>query len=959
VDPSSAAGFVGRSDELLAFREAIDAARRGAPSVLLVGGDAGIGKSSLVGEAAQRSGAELLVGRCLPRGGELIPLAPLAEMVRHVRRAGGSALSDPALGPLRDWSSPGPAVPQPSAGSLFAPLLELLAHVGADDAVVVAFEDLHWADPLTWDLFDFLSRNLADEHVVLVGTYRANEVAGDLTQQRLLGELLRLPAVRRLQLDGLSRDELATKVRDLIGRAPSPELVDEVLARGQGNPFFSAELVAAHLSGQAIPAVLVDLVAADLERLDGAARSVVDAIAVVGYDTSHDLLDRVVQLDTSVLEASLHRAIDAQFVVVDHETSRYHLRHALIGEVVYDELLPSERQRLHRRIAAVLADQPQVLLDRADRSSELAVHLDKAGDEQAAFAALLHAADVAETVAPAAALRHLERALQLWDAIGDGAAREDRATRLWQAAELAAPAVSNQHAADLAREAFRHGDPPRGAAWGHERLGRYLWASGHLEECAEQFAIAAALLSDQPGSDAAVVHAGLAQAELMLANYEAADAMARRAVELLGEPAADPTAWATAHRVMGVAVGHAGDPARAVELCRRAVETAPNAVTRMLAWLYLGVALVDAGAYQQAIDEMLDADAEAQRTGVHRSYGSYLRALAAEALLRLGRWGEADAILEQTERTDAFPLGELRLALTAITASSRRGDGERAHAALADAEARPVDPLHRWFLDRAASEAHLALGEWAAAASIAERALASSPAALWRARFLMYATVADVELALDARARRQTAELESFVERVRTRFDGARSGPSSAREAGDAPDGAAHLAHAAAAASRLQEPDPEAWLTATRAWQLLADPYWTAQARMGEAEAAAASGAVARAADALRDAHELATTVGSGRLSGEIEALSRRARLSLDAPVPVALAAGTIEQLGLTPREAEVLALVAAGRTNRQIGEELFMSEKTASVHVSSILRKLGVTSRVDAAAVAQRLGVD
>ena len=86
--------------------------------------------------------------------------------------------------------------------------------------------------------------------------------------------------------------------------------------------------------------------------------------------------------------------------------------------------------------------------------------------------------------------------------------------------------------------------------------------------------------------------------------------------------------------------------------------------------------------------------------------------------------------------------------------------------------------------------------------------------------------------------------------------------------------------------------------------------------------------------------------------------MSRRTRLSVEAPVVTVLESAATDQLGLTPREAEVLSLVAAGQTNRQIGEALFVSEKTASVHVSNILRKLGVSSRVDAAAVAQRLGV-
>ena len=132
---------------------------------------------------------------------------------------------------------------------------------------VVAFEDLHWADPLTWDLFDFLARNLVDERVVLVGTYRANEVSANAQQRRRLGELARLPAVHRIHLGGLARDEVAARIEALTGRPAPFALVDEVFVRGQGNPFFTTELVEAHLAGQTIPAVLSDLIAADLAGL--------------------------------------------------------------------------------------------------------------------------------------------------------------------------------------------------------------------------------------------------------------------------------------------------------------------------------------------------------------------------------------------------------------------------------------------------------------------------------------------------------------------------------------------------------------------------------------------------------------------------------------------------------------------------------------------------------------------
>ena len=336
--------------------------------MLLVGGDAGIGKSTLVAEGARRAGADLFVGRCVPMGGEVIPLAPLVELLRNVRRSSPEALNGPTVTPLRDWAAPDSAAASgaPAAASgLFGPVLELVGSLPGDGVAVVTFEDLHWADPLTWDLFDFLARNLVDERVVLVGTYRANEVSANAQQRRRLGELARLPAVHRIHLGGLARDEVAARIETLTG-SPAPfALVDEVFVRGQGNPFFTTELVEAHLAGQTIPAVLSDLIAADLADLDDTGRWVLGVIAAVGHDTDHDLLLRVAEVDEDRLEAALRAAIAAQLLVVDPATDAYRFRHALIGEVVYAELLPSQRRRLHQRIATTLREQdPQLLSTR-------------------------------------------------------------------------------------------------------------------------------------------------------------------------------------------------------------------------------------------------------------------------------------------------------------------------------------------------------------------------------------------------------------------------------------------------------------------------------------------------------------------------------------------------------------------------------------------------------------------
>jgi DNA-binding CsgD family transcriptional regulator len=155
--------------------------------------------------------------------------------------------------------------------------------------------------------------------------------------------------------------------------------------------------------------------------------------------------------------------------------------------------------------------------------------------------------------------------------------------------------------------------------------------------------------------------------------------------------------------------------------------------------------------------------------------------------------------------------------------------------------------------------------------------------------------------------------------------------------------------------------DPAAWAAAVAAWERLGQPYWAAYAGYRQAEAHLAAGDRDTAAQVLAHAAKVSGRLGARPLDGEIQALARRARLDLappttapavDVPTPAA-------QLGLTPREAEVLALVAAGRSNRQIAQALFISPKTAGVHVSNILAKLGVAGRVEAAAIAHRLGLD
>ena len=227
--------FVGRRAELAVFERAIVDARNALPSVVLVGGDAGMGKTTIVRESAWRAGAVLYLGRSTHIGGDTIPLAPLADLLRQVRRSKPDLLTaTPDLAPLLHWFAPGTIGMEPSASpqvGLFTAVLELITYLAADDVVVVGYEDLHWADTVTWDLFEYLARNLIDERVVLVGTYRANEVGAHQTQRRRLAELSRLPAAHRIHLTGMNREEVAERVTALLGEPAPITLVDQVFAQ--------------------------------------------------------------------------------------------------------------------------------------------------------------------------------------------------------------------------------------------------------------------------------------------------------------------------------------------------------------------------------------------------------------------------------------------------------------------------------------------------------------------------------------------------------------------------------------------------------------------------------------------------------------------------------------------------------------------------------------------------------
>ena len=603
---------VGRDRELAVFRRAVARAAEGQPGVVLVSGDAGIGKSTLLSEATRLTGTQLYLGRCVHVDGNAIPLAPLVDLIRQVRREGGG-------GRMQSLDSLGELVTSGGGrvGEVFSLALELVGELGTHGLVIVGFDDLHWGDAATWDLFEHLVRNLVDERVVLVGAYRADEVARNPGMRRRTAELSRVSGVERVTLAGLERDAVAMHAAAVLGIPPPPALVDELLRRGEGNPFFTEELVAAHLAGEAIPALLSELLEADIASLDPAGRHVLAAVATVGRDADPELLAAVVELDEATTEAAVRAAIDARLLVVDAATDAYRVRHPLIGEVAYHAALPTERRRLHRAVATALRAHPRFALTGTDAAGELAFHLDRGGDEAAAFEALFAAADSAERIAPATCLAHLERIFELWERHATAEHQPQLLSRLWQAADLAHATGHNERAVALARRALQLGDPPEGRAWAYERLGRFLWSSGVMEDSAATYAHAAALIDTAPernAAGAALTYGGLAQAELMFCRFDRAEHWAKRALETADPD--DAASRSAGLRVLGVVETLAGEVDVGLERCRSAVddELAPH--RRALANAMLAMVLFDVGHTEEALNVAQDGAALSQRARV-------------------------------------------------------------------------------------------------------------------------------------------------------------------------------------------------------------------------------------------------------------------------------------------------------------------------------------------------------
>ena len=581
--------FVGRGEELEQLAAAFKSAEADErATAVMLGGEAGVGKTRLVAELAGRvreAEGLVLVGSCLDLTNAPLPFGPVVQVLRSLSRVLDPEALELVIGPaaevldrllpeLQATAGDGSA----SAGALFEHLLGVFERLGDRMPTVLVFEDLHWADHSTRDFVVYLARNLADARVMLLGTYRSDDLHRRHPLRGVLAELDRSGSTQRIELDRFDREELREMVASILGSEPADDLMEMVFDRSEGNAFFAEELLAARGSGDEIPDQLRDIVLARIDALSEGAQRLLRVIAVIGRRADHRLVAALDDESGSGLTEGLRDATEHHVLVIEHDTAVYRFRHALVREAVYDDLLPGERVGLHARLAELLAAHPEWCEGGpAALSGELASHWYAAHDAPRALAALLDAARDAERMyAYPEALDHVERALELWPQVPDAEALCEmrHVDVLHYAAQLAEMAGSVVRALDFVCSAavmVDEGTDPVTAALLHERWARYLRTLGRpLDEILAHVDVAMALVPEHETRARARVLATLGQQLMLSGLVDEAVEPCETAISLAcaaGEPAIESHARSSLGPVLS-ALGDADGGVEQLQIAR-------------------------------------------------------------------------------------------------------------------------------------------------------------------------------------------------------------------------------------------------------------------------------------------------------------------------------------------------------------------------------------------------------
>ncbi|MEP7020338.1 MAG: AAA family ATPase [Pseudonocardiales bacterium] len=972
--PRSMTPLIGRATELATLLAAVQQASDGASSVVVLDGDAGVGKTRLLSElvnAATERGVLSFIGHCVDLGDAPPPYLPFTEAfgrfaADHPAQAEEQLAAFPAIERLLPRRGPAGRGTEDRVdrGELFQSVLGALALPAKNQPVLLVVEDIHWADQATRDLLGYLFTRVTTERLAIVATFRSDDLHRRHPLRPTLAEWSRLPAVERVHLDPLGSDDVRRLIRLLHPTPMDEHDLRSIISRADGNAFFAEELVAAAgqvADTQQLPWQLADLLLVRLDRLSDDAREVVRVAAVGGRRVSHEMLEAVLDLSGGSLDAALREAVDAHILQPTPSGRGYTFRHALLAEAIYDDLLPGERVRLHASYAAVLAKQEQ------GSAAEMARHARASHDLPTAYEASVQAGDAAMSVAaPQEAMRHYETALELAPRVATAPA--DTAPLVMALVDAAVAAGRSYRGLRLAREALDALPADTPAASRARILYAFGLAAAAGETDLEAFAATEEALRLVPTDEPSVFTARLAglhaRTSLIVAREVDAERWALEAVSM-ARALGNTEVLADAETTLVMLARRVGDPvdaARRLAAVADAARESGDAVAEVRSRYNLGGLHYELGELEQS----QIAYTEATRRGAEAGRPWAVYAVESRAMLSLVQYtrGHWDDAARTVDISDESPPAQALALLAATGMAVRAGRGDRSALDL-------LPTLRPWwerdgrmalYAAVAALEFHQHEGNATDALALIDEVVAVL-GALWQEPWFL-ARIRLSALGVATLANTVTSAPESqrgaIVARAHQLTDDGRTsaekGLPMSRKLGV--EGQAWLARLEAEWLRIRwlaDVEPPSEAEHIRAWEQSVEAFGygqvieLARSRARLAAVLRAAGRGPEAAEQATLARDVARKLRAEPLLAEIRALG----LTSD---PRAAAKGTAE--ALTARERDVLALLVEGRTNRQIASQLYISEKTVSVHVSNILAKLKVRSRTEAAAMANRHGL-